>query len=60
MCASLLVRWSAELQSLEFQDLVMFLQARYLVIAPAIEPRVPGPRHVPTGTLPSYRPCCRA
>jgi len=26
MCASFLVRWSAELQSLEFQDLVMFLQ----------------------------------
>ena len=27
----------------------MFLQARYLVITPAIEARVPGPRHVPPG-----------
>lgn len=26
MCVALLVRWSAELQALEFQDLVMFLQ----------------------------------
>ena len=26
MCASLLVRWSAELQAMDFQELVMFLQ----------------------------------
>ena len=32
VCAALLVRWSAELQALEFQDLVMFLQANHVHI----------------------------
>ena len=48
MCASLLVRWSAELQAMDFQELVMFLQ---VVLAPL--PRPPRPSRL---SLPWSRP----